>query len=127
MALRGIRGAVVITEDNRKMVLGGTRQLLEAILSANSELRPSEIGSVFFSVTDDIVSAFPAEAARDMGWLQVPLICFREIPVAGSLPLCIRILVHWNTDLTQEEIHHVYLGRAKILRRDYEENEPASD
>jgi chorismate mutase len=120
MALRGIRGAITVSNDGREEVLSETRHLLLAIQEANPQLTPFDIGSAFFSVTADIVSAFPAEAAREIGWSQVPLLCFQEIPVSGSLPLCIRVLIHWNTDLPQGDIHHVYLGKAKVLRPDLE-------
>jgi chorismate mutase len=120
MALRGIRGAITVSNDRRDEVLAETRRLLLAIQEANPNLIPSDIGSAFFSVTADIASAFPAEAAREIGWGQAPLLCFREIPVLGSLPLCIRVLIHWNTDLSQGDIHHVYLGKAKVLRPDLE-------
>jgi len=120
MAVRGIRGAVTVSKDERDEVLAETRHLLMAIHEANPDLRPSDIGSAFFSATSEITSAFPAEAARDIGWGQVPLLCFQEIPVSGSLPLCIRVLIHWNTELAQGEIHHVYLGKAKALRPDLE-------
>jgi len=118
MGLRGIRGATTVCSDSRDEVLVETRRLLLAIQEANPELNPVDIGSAFFSVTADIVSVFPAEAAREIGWDQVPLLCFREIPVSGSLPLCIRVLIHWNTDLPQSDIHPVYLGKAKMLRPD---------
>lgn len=120
MALRGIRGAMTVSMDGREEVLAETRHLLLAIQEANPNLNPSDIGSAFFSVTVDITSAFPAEAAREIGWTQVPLLCFQEIPVPGSLPLCIRVLIHWNTDLPQSDIHHVYLSNAKVLRPDLE-------
>lgn len=120
MALRGIRGAITVSVDGREEVLAETRHLLVAIQEANPGLHPSDIGSAFFSVTADIASAFPAEAAREIGWDQVPLLCFQEIPVSGSLPLCVRVLIHWNTNLTQGDIHHVYLGKAKVLRPDFE-------
>ena len=118
MAFRGIRGAITVSRDGREEILAETRHLLMAIQEANPGLRSTDIGSVFFSVTADITSAFPAEAARNFGWDQVPLMCFQEIPVSGSLPLCIRVLIHWNTDLGQADIHHVYLGMAKTLRPD---------
>jgi chorismate mutase len=120
MALRGIRGATTVSSDGRDEVLAETRHLLQVIQETNPDLNPADIGSVFFSVTADIASAFPAEAAREIGWDQVPLLCFREIPVSGSLPLCIRVLIHWNTDLSQSDIHPVYLGKAKALRPDLE-------
>jgi chorismate mutase len=118
MALRGIRGATVSEADQPEMILAATRQLLEAILSANPSLSPGDIASALFTVTDDLCSAYPAQAARQLGWVQVPLMCAGEIPVPGSLPRCIRVLVHWNTDLPQAEIQHVYLGQAASLRPD---------
>jgi chorismate mutase len=69
-------------------------------------------------VTEDLVSTFPAQAARQMGWQLVPMLCAREIPVLGSLPRVIRVLVHWNTDLEQSQITHVYLREAVKLRPD---------
>ena len=118
MALRGIRGAITVSEDGRDEILTKTRDLLMAIQDANPSLRTCDIGSAFFSVTADITSAYPAEAARKMGWDQVPLLCLQEIPVIGSLPFCVRILIHWNTNLAQGDIHHMYLGKAKVLRPD---------
>ena len=118
MAIRGIRGAITVTRDEREEILEKTRELLTAMQVANPTLQPAEIASAFFSVTADIQSAFPAEAARQIGWHRVPLLCFQEIPVPGSLPLCIRILIHWNTGLAQGDIQHVYLGAARALRPD---------
>jgi chorismate mutase len=118
MPVRGLRGATTIIEDRADAVLLATRELLLAILEANPTLRPNDIASVFFTVTHDIQSAFPALAAREMGWGEVPLICAQEIPVPGSLDHCIRLLLLWNSDLTQNEIHHVYLREAVRLRPD---------
>ena len=118
MAVRGIRGATTISNDNQEAILDATTELLEAILSANPGLGPEEIGSIIFTVTEDIRSAFPAKATRQFGWDKVPLLCTREIPVPGGLPYCIRVLIHWNTAKTQEEIQHVYLHEAQSLRPD---------
>jgi chorismate mutase len=118
MTTRGIRGATTIESDNHGSVLSATTELLEAILRANPDLQTADIASAFFTVTDDIASAYPALAARQMGWEHVPMIGAREIPVEGSLPLCIRTLIHWNTDKTQDEIKHVYLREAIKLRPD---------
>jgi chorismate mutase len=76
------------------------------------------VASAIFTVTDDLVSTFPAQAARQMGWELVPMLCGREIPVPNSLPRVIRVLVHWNTELPQSEIKHVYLREAVKLRPD---------
>ncbi len=118
MALRGIRGAVTANRDDCKEVLESTQNLLDAILKANPDLKLDDIASALFTVTPDITSVFPAKAARDMGWQQVPLMNFQEIPVIGSLRFCIRVLIHWNTDHSQEEIRHIYLGKAQALRPD---------
>ena len=81
-------------------------------------MRPEDVASALFTVTDDLVSTFPAQAARQMGWGLVPMMCAREIPGPGSLPKVIRVLVHWNTELKQNEITHVYLRDAVKLRPD---------
>lgn len=118
MTIRGIRGAITIGIDQPDEVLAATRELLEAILQANSGLVVGDIASVFFTVTDDISSIHPALAARQMGWDLVPMLCAREIPVPGSMHLCIRVLIHWNTENPQTVIKHVYLGEAANLRPD---------
>jgi len=118
MAIRGIRGATTVTADEADLILQGTRELLEAILEENEGMRPGDIASAIFTVTDDLVSTFPAQAARQMGWSLVPMMCAREIPVPGSLRKVIRVLVHWNTDVPQNEITHVYLKDAVKLRPD---------
>jgi chorismate mutase len=118
MAIRGIRGATTVSADEPELILEATRELLEAILNANETMNPEDVGSAIFTVTDDLVSTFPAEAARKMGWGLVPLMCAREIPVPGSLRKVIRVLVHWNTDISQNKITHVYLRDAVKLRPD---------
>jgi chorismate mutase len=118
MPARGIRGAITVREDSPEAIREATRELLLAILEANPSLRPADIASVFFTVTEDIRSAYPALAARELGWGEVPLMCAREIPVPGSLPECIRVMIIWNTELSQKEIHHIYLREAVQLRPD---------
>ena len=94
------------------------RSLLEEILKENDTMQTEEIASAIFTVTEDLVSTFPAEGARQMGWGLVPMLCAREIPVTNSLPRVIRVLVHWNTEIPQNEITHVYLRDAVKLRPD---------
>ena len=118
MTTRGIRGATTITADEKEQVLSATQELLTAILAANPALRTEDIASVIFTTTEAIVSAYPALAARQIGWDLVPMMCTREIPVPGSLSLCIRVLIHWNTDKSQQGIQHVYLRDAVKLRPD---------
>jgi len=104
--------------DQAEEILAATRELLLAILEANPALQADEIASAFFTVTEDLCSAFPAEAARQLGWRAVPMLCSQEIPVPGSLGRCIRVLLHWNTEIPPSEIRHVYLGKAARLRPD---------
>ena len=118
MTTRGIRGAITIESDAKDDLLSATKELLDEILCTNPDLKTADIASVFFTVTDDIASVHPALAARQMGWDQVPMMCAREIPVEGSLPLSIRVLIHWNTYKPQSEINHVYLRDAVKLRPD---------
>jgi chorismate mutase len=118
MPIRGIRGATTVPADDAELILQATRELLEEILLENDSMRPEDIASAFFTVTDDLASTFPAQAARQMGWGLVPMLCAREIPVPNSLPRVIRVLVHWNTEIPQNEITHVYLRDAVKLRPD---------
>jgi len=118
MSVRGIRGATTISEDTPESILLATRELLLAILEANHSLRSQEIASVLFTVTDDLRAAYPALAAREIGWEEVPLMCAEEIPVRGGLGKCIRVLIFWNTNIPQSEVRHVYLKEAARLRPD---------
>ncbi len=118
MPTRGIRGATTVAEDEAETILQATRELLEAIVKENASMSPEDIGSAIFTVTEDLAATFPAQAARQMGWSMVPMMCAREIPVPGALPKVIRVLVHWNTDTPQGEIKHVYLRGAVKLRPD---------
>jgi chorismate mutase len=118
MTVRGVRGAVVAEQDQPEAILSATRELLEALAAANPGLEPQDMASVFFTVSPDLHSAYPALAARRMGWTEVPLLCAVEIDVSESLPRCIRVLLHWNTERPQRDIQHVYLGKAAALRPD---------
>ena len=118
MSVRGIRGATTVAENETEIILQATRELLEAIVKENADMKPEDIGSAIFTVTEDLTATFPAQAARQMGWSMVPMMCAREIPVPGSLPKAIRVLVHWNTETPQSQIKHVYLRDAVKLRPD---------
>ena len=115
MATRGIRGATTVDRNDRDAILKGTRELLDVLVRLNG-LRPDEIGYVWFTVTPDLDAEFPAFAARELGWADVPLMCGREIPVPGALARCIRVLISWNTPKTQREVRHAFLRGAKSLR-----------
>lgn len=118
MPVRGVRGATVASQNQPEAILAATRELLLAILDANPGLHPDDLASAFFTVTTDLQSTYPALAARQIGWFQVPLLCAQEIEAPDSLPRCIRVLLHWNTERTCAEIQHVYLGEAASLRPD---------
>jgi chorismate mutase len=118
MSIRGIRGATTVSQDTAEAILEGTRELLDLILLENPSLKNEDLASAFFTVTDDLCAVHPAQAARQMGWDLVPLMCAREIPVPKSLRHCIRVLLHWNTSLSQREVKHVYLHAAASLRPD---------
>jgi len=117
MLCRGIRGATTVDENSQPAILAATQELLHALISAN-DIFPADIASAIFTVTPDLNAAFPAEAARRMGWTDVPLMDAVEVPVLDGLPHCIRVLVHWNTSRPPEAVHHVYLRGAIGLRPD---------
>jgi chorismate mutase len=114
-AVRGLRGATTVESNDRHLILAATRELLEQLVSLNA-IDPRDVASTWFTVTPDLDAEFPAFAAREIGWTDVPLICGREIPVPGALAKCIRVLVHWNTERPQSEVRHVFLHGARALR-----------
>jgi chorismate mutase len=116
-ACRGVRGATTIEVDERESVLRATRELLALMIHLN-DIHKEDVASAIFTTTPDVSSAFPATAARQLGWLDVPLMCAHEIDVAGSVGMCIRVLLHWNTSRPQSAIQHVYLKEAQRLRPD---------
>jgi chorismate mutase len=118
MPVRGVRGAIDVLGDNPESILAATQEMLSTILEANPTMRSEDLVSGIFTTTEDLRAAYPAQAAREMGWDAVPMICSREIPVPGGLAHCIRVLLHWNTDIPQNAIRHVYLGAAASLRPD---------
>jgi chorismate mutase len=116
MSVRGIRGATTVKSNTREEILSATKELLSEIMKSN-QLKVSEIASIIFSTTKDLNAEFPAAAARELGWEETPLLCTCEIDVPGSLPKCIRVLLHVNSENKQSEIKHVYLREAVNLRR----------
>ncbi|MBX3432701.1 MAG: chorismate mutase [Pirellulales bacterium] len=117
MPCRGVRGATTVDANTRDEILRETRRLL-ALLMRTNEIDPADLASAWFTTTVDVDAEFPALAARQLGWLDVPLICGHEIDVPGSLRMCIRVLLHWNTDKPQSAVEHVYVREAKRLRPD---------
>ena len=121
MYCRGIRGAITVEHNIREEILTATTELLQLLVERN-DLHPEDIASAIFTVTEDLDAAFPALAARAMGWTEVALICTREIPVPGSLSKCIRVLLHVNTTRSAAEIQHAYLRGAVKLRPEFGAN-----
>ena len=117
MLCRGVRGATTADDNTRDAILTATRQLLALMIRING-IEPEHVASATFSLTRDLDAEFPALAARQLGWLDVPLLCTYEVDVPGSLRRCIRVLIHWNTDKPQHEIRHVYVKDAERLRPD---------
>ncbi|MEZ6091110.1 MAG: chorismate mutase [Pirellulaceae bacterium] len=114
---RGVRGATTVDENSKEQILLATRQML-ALMIRRNDIQASDLASAIFTVTKDLDAEFPALAARQLGWIDVPLLCGYEISVSGSLPRCIRVLLHWNTEVPQDAIHHIYLRDASALRPD---------
>ncbi|HMA35871.1 MAG TPA: chorismate mutase [Chloroflexia bacterium] len=112
---RGVRGATFVPEDTPQAIWDATRELLAAIAAANS-IDTADIASVFFTTTPDLRSAFPARAARQLGWVDVPLLGAAEMDHLDAPGRCIRVLLHWNTACRQDEVVHVYLRGADVLR-----------
>jgi chorismate mutase len=117
LRLRAARGAIRVPSDDGDALLGSTERLLSVVLQRNA-IDPEDLVSIMFTATEDLRSAFPAEAARRMGLGRVPLMCAQEIPVQGSMPSVIRVLLHFHSDRTLDEVVHVYLDGAESLRDD---------
>jgi chorismate mutase len=116
--IRGIRGAITVSNNTEEEIVPAAERLLREVIRENN-LSPDSVASVLISVTEDINAAFPAKSLRLIdGWVYVPVMCMQEIPVPGSLPMCIRAMFHVNTDTSQDQIKHIYLGGAEVLRPD---------
>jgi chorismate mutase len=124
VAVRGIRGATTVEVDLAEDIVAATKELLEALIEAN-DIRPEDVAGVWFTATDDVRAEFPALAARQLGWVDVPLLCGREMEVSGanprSIPHCIRVLLLVNSEKAAGEMRFVYQRRAAEIQRDLEE------
>jgi chorismate mutase len=120
--VRGIRGAITVERNETEQINEATRELLMTILQEN-DVQPQDVASCYITVTQDLDAAYPARAIRELsGWAYVPLLCAQEMHVIGSLPRCIRLLLHVNTTKGQQEIRHAFLRGARVLRPDLAEN-----
>lgn len=123
MPVRGVRGATTVDHNQKEEILERTRELLVHMIEANG-IHTEDIASAWLTTTPDVYAEFPAVAARQLGWTQVPLMQSHEMSVPGMLPRCIRVLLHWNTEKAQSEIRHIYLREAARLRPDLTSNIP---
>lgn len=117
MQFRGVRGATTAEADTPEAIWAATRELMELIIEANA-IDEDDVASVIFTATPDLTAAFPAKAARDMGWTEVALIGSVEMDVPNSPRRCIRVLIHWNTTKRNAELRHIFLREAVVLRPD---------
>jgi chorismate mutase len=114
---RGIRGATTVTDNTAEFILEATRELLLEMIQRN-RLEQEDVASVWFTTTTDVNAEYPALAARQLGWHDAALMCGHEMEVPGALKMCIRVLIHWNTTHSSNEIQHVYIRGAVNLRPD---------
>lgn len=118
MMIRGVRGATTVTENSAESILSATRELLELLVSRNA-IDENDVASILFTTTPELTAAYPAKAAREFGWTRTALMGFVEADVKDGLPMCIRVLIHWNTDKNMDEIVHVFMREAVKLRPEY--------
>jgi len=119
-AVRALRGATTVDEDSREQITERVVELLQAMMDRN-DVEHDDLISVVFTGSPDIHAMFPAEAARKIGWGDIPLLCAQELDIAGGTPLAIRVLAHLTTERGRAELHHVYLHGARALRDDLPE------
>ena len=117
MAVRAVRGATQLDQDTREHMLDRVAELVTDVMEAN-DLVVDDFISIIFTATSDLVSEFPAYAARQLGFSDVPLVCARELEIEGSMPRVVRLMAHVETDLPRADVTHVYLHGAAHLRRD---------
>ncbi len=120
MHLLALRGAITLEADTRAEVEEKTQRLVKEMLARNGAAH-DDLVSLIFTATDDVTAEFPAAAARALGLGDVPLLCARELGIVGGMPLCVRVLMHFHTDLSRSDLHHVYLEGARGLRDDLPE------
>jgi chorismate mutase len=117
MLCLGVRGATTVNENTAAAILSATRELLQKVIEVNG-IEEDYVASVIFTTTPDLNAAFPAKAARDLGWHRAALMGAQEVDVPNGIPMCIRILIHWNTERPMDAIQHVYMHGAMALRPD---------
>jgi len=126
MKCRGIRGATTVDANTKECIYASTKALLREMIKAN-DVDKDDMASIIFTATEDLNAAFPAKAAREMGFSNIPLLCSREINVPNSLPSCLRILILFNTNKKPDDIKHIYLKGAADLRSNDNDSRTAAE
>ncbi|PJF22569.1 MAG: chorismate mutase [Phototrophicales bacterium] len=116
--MRGVRGATTVRENTEEAMISATQELLKALIDYNG-IEEKDVASVFFTTTPDLTAAYPAKAARLLGWNDTALMGMQEADVPTGLKMCIRVLIHWNTSKAIDELVHVYMNGAEKLRPDF--------
>ena len=124
--IRGVRGAITVESNSADSIMSATQELLRAMIESNS-ISEDDVASILFTATPELNAAYPATAARKMGWTRTALMGFQEADVKDGLPMCIRVLIHWNTDRSMDEIRHFFLRDATKLRPDLFPNPGAEE
>ena len=124
--MRGVRGATTVATNSHQAILTATQELLRIMIELNGIVE-DDVASVLFSATPELDDTFPAKAARMMGWTRTALMGFQEADVQHGLPMCIRVLIHWNTDKSLDDIQHVFLRDAAQLRPDLARDHEAGE
>ncbi len=117
MMMRGVRGATTVATNSKDAIVSATQELLRIMIDSNGIVE-DDVASVLFTATPELDDTYPAKAARMMGWTRTALMGFQEADIQHGLPMCIRVLIHWNTDKSIDDIRHVYLRGAAGLRPD---------
>lgn len=118
MMVRGVRGATTVATDDADLILSATQALLRVLIEANG-IEEEHVASVIFTTTPDLTAAYPARAAREIGWQQTALMGMQEMDNPNGIPLCIRVCIHWNTEKGLKDVIHVYMNGAEKLRPDF--------
>lgn len=116
--MRGVRGATTVEENTEDAIIGATTDLLREMIARN-EIDEAHVASVIFTTTPDLTAAYPARAARLLGWRSIALMGMQEMDNPDGLPLCIRVLIHWNTPKQVADLVHIYMNGAESLRPDF--------
>lgn len=126
MMMRGVRGATTVASNSNDAIVSATQELLRIMIDSNAIIE-DDVASILFTATPELDDTYPAKAARMMGWTRTALMGFQEANIQHGLPMCIRVLIHWNTEKSIDEIQHIYLRDAVGLRPDLARDHEAGE